>query len=445
MRSERHDEFLGGEGTGGASVWETLSPSPAPRSNLCEDVDCDLAIVGAGFLGLSTALHAARAGLNVRILEAAAPGCGASGRNTGFVVPSLKSSIGPKEAERDLGPHHAARLLELVAGSSEFVFRLIRDEDIDCNARQAGWLQPAHCTAAERMLQDRLPRLQAAGVDANYISRAEMRALTGLPRLHGGLVVASGGQIDPLSYARGLAVAAERAGATINERSPVMSIVRAGPDWRLRTPGGTVTAARVLLATNAMAPRRLSPTFSDSLIPARVFQVATQVLPEALHAQVLPTGAPVADTRRHTFALRWSPDGRLITGGLVPPLPGRRGLAARGFLRRIARMVPGLPPLRAEFVWTGMIAGTPDFLPRMVQLGPGYYGAMGCNGRGVALTTALGRHLAAHLAGATEAAEFVLPIKAPSPVPLARLSGLGPHLWLPWSNLADTFEAWRDA
>jgi len=425
------------------SLWEDLAP-PAPDCPRLEGArKAGLCIVGAGFLGLSTALHAARLGMDVVLLEAEEPGFGASGRNTGFVVPSLKSAIGPAEARALLGEIHAARLLRMVAGSGDTVFGLIRDEGMQVAGAQSGWLQPGHSAAAEAVLKARLPALREAGVDASFLSRAEMVARTGLPALHGGLRVASGGQINPLAYARGLARAVQAAGGTIHARSRATALTRIQGGWRVDTAEGTVEAREVLLTTNALVGA-LCPDMRDSIIPVRVFQVATQPLPADLRANLLPDGAPVADTRRHTFALRWSEDDRLVTGGMVTPLPGRMARAERSFLHRIRRFAPDLPEIRAEKVWTGVIAATLDALPRMIRVAPGLMGAIGCNGRGVAMTSALGRETAGLLAGRIAEDAFVLPVTPPRRVPMARLSGIGPHLWLPWSTLRDEIEARRD-
>ena len=424
------------------SLWEAIGPSGRRFASLAGEARADLVVVGGGFLGLSTALHAERAGREVVLLEAHQPGFGASGRNTGFVVPSLKSSIGPAEAEAALGAEFANRLLRLVAGSGRALFDLVRAEGIECAAEEVGWLQPGHSAAAQEVLRGRLGKLLAAGVDAVFLEREAMLAKTGLASLHGGLEVRSGGLVNPLAYARGLAEAAVRAGAAIYGDSPVKRLERVAAGWRVGTPGGGVTAPRVLLATNAMAGW-LVPGLRASIVPARAFQIATEVLPAKWRERLLPAGAPVADTRRHTFALRWSPDGRLLTGGMVAFVPNRMEEARRSFLARIARFVPELPPLRAEYTWTGVIAGTPDFLPRMIEIAPGLQGAFGCSGRGVALTTALGREIAALAAGTVEPHDFVLPITPPRPIPFARLAGIGPHLWLPWSNFRDAREAGR--
>lgn len=422
------------------SLWEAISPPLAPFPPLADAVKADVAIVGAGFLGLSAALHAAEAGLDVVLLESHQPGFGASGRNTGFVVPSLKASIGPAEAVAALGATHADRLLRLVAGSGHDVFDLIARHGIDCQPVQNGWLQPAHSRQAAATLHGRLPRLLEAGVDAEWLDPEAMRARTGIPGFHGGIRVASGGQITPLAYARGLARAAAAAGVRLFGDSPVTALASVGGGWRLATAAGAVTAPRVLMATNALIGHLL-PDLRAAIVPARVFQIATEVQPESLRATLLPDMAPVADTRRHTFALRWSPDGRLVTGGLVPPLPGRLDQARRQFARRLRRIIPGLPDVRADYAWSGVIAGTLDFLPRMLRLAPGLEAAIGCNGRGVALTTALGRQLGPWLAGRVAETDFVLPVTAARPVPLSRVSGLGPHLALPLWSARDAFEA----
>jgi glycine/D-amino acid oxidase-like deaminating enzyme len=422
------------------SIWEAISPPLPPFAPLEGAARADVVIVGAGFLGLSAALHAAEAGMDVVLLESHQPGFGASGRNTGFVVPSLKTSLGPAEVTAAMGADHADRLLRLVASSGRAVFGLIEKHGIDCGAVQNGWLQPAHSRQAERMLESRLPRLLAAGVDVELLDKAAMDRRTGIPGLHGGLRVTSGGQITPLAYARGLARAAAAAGVRIHGDSPVTALKPEGDGWRVTTATGHVVAPRVLMTTNALIGSLL-PSLRASIIPARVFQIATQVLPEDVRRTLLPDNAPVADTRRHTFAVRWSPDWRLVTGGMVLPLPRRMDLARRTFRNRLQRLIPGLPELRAEYAWTGVIAGTLDFLPRMMRLAPGLDAAIGCSGRGVALTTALGRELGPWLAGRTADDAFVLPVTPPRPIPFSRISGLGPHLWLPWSEIMDFYEA----
>src|SRR5262245_58522783 len=125
------------------SLWSRMSVPPAALPPLEGEARCNVAIIGGGYLGLSTALHLAQAGASVRLLEAAEPGFGASGRNSGFVVPSFTTAHGPDSIKRVLGVEIGTRLATMIAGAGDFVFELIRRHAIACDAEQRGWLQPA--------------------------------------------------------------------------------------------------------------------------------------------------------------------------------------------------------------------------------------------------------------------------------------------------------------
>ncbi|MBB5753720.1 NAD(P)/FAD-dependent oxidoreductase [Prosthecomicrobium pneumaticum] len=421
------------------TLWSALAPAAPPTPPLDGMARADVVIVGAGLLGLSAALHLAETGVDVAVLEAAEPGFGASGRNTGFVVPSLRTSLGPGDVTARLGAH-GEPLTRLVGQSGTIVFGLIRRLGIACAAEQTGWMQPAHSAAMMRTLETRQRDWAARGRTVTILDAAETARRAGIAFYHGALVDPTGGQINPLAYARGLAAAAIGAGARIHAASRVAALDRADGGWLVRTARGAVRADRVLLTTNALVDA-LEPSMAASIIPVRVHQIATEPLAEAFADRLLVGRSPLADTRRHTFALRWSPDGRLVTGGMVMPGPGALGRAERGFLARLRRFVPGLGPVRADFVWNGVIAATLDQMPRFVDLAPGLDAAIGCNGRGVALTTALGREIAGLYAGRIAAADFPLPHGRPEKVPGHFMARHGPALWLPWSNWRDDRES----
>jgi glycine/D-amino acid oxidase-like deaminating enzyme len=272
------------------------------------------------------------------------------------------------------------------------------------------------------------------------LDAVETARRTGTSGYHGALFDPTGGQINPLAYARGLAAAGIAAGVRLYGGTPVVAIAQEAGRWVARTPAGAIRADRILLTTNALIGR-LIPDLADSIVPTRVYQIATNVLPAEVQARILPSRASLSDTRRHTFALRWSPDGRLVTGGLVLPGPWGRERAARTFTRRLQRFYPNLAQrIKADFVWNGVIAATMDALPRYLTLAPGLDAAIGCNGRGVALTTSLGREIARLYAGDVTLENFVLPHLRPHPVPGRRLAQIGPHVWLPWSNFRDRLE-----
>jgi glycine/D-amino acid oxidase-like deaminating enzyme len=274
------------------------------------------------------------------------------------------------------------------------------------------------------------------------LDAAETERRTGIAGYHGALFDPTGGQLNPLAYARGLADAAIKTGARLFEATPVTSLSRDATNWIAQTPTGSVRAGHVILTTNALVGN-LMPELAESIIPTRVYQIATGVLPAEARTRILPAGAPVSDTRRHTFAVRWSPDGRLVTGGLIWPGPWSRERAARTFTRRLEHFFPHLGTVSAEFVWNGVIAATIDALPKYLSLAPGLDAAIGCNGRGVALTTSLGREIAGLYAGTIAPRDFVLPHLPPRAVPGRGWAQIGPHVWLPWSNLRDRLETGR--
>ena len=422
------------------SLWSALSPSGLEQPELGDDAQCDVLVIGAGLLGLSTALHLAESGVKVTLVEADEVGFGASGRNTGFVVPSLRTALGPENVSSKLGAHHGERLNNLVGNSGSTVFDLIRRLRIECNAEQSGWLQPAHSAKMAELLSLRCNEWRRRGKHLEYLSAEQTRMRTGIGGYHGALFIPSGGQINPLAYARGLARACVERGVEIYEHTRVTSFARSGARWIARTRKASVTSERVLLTTNALIGR-LVPEVAASIIPARVFQISTQTFDEGTQQQILPTRSPIADTRRHTFAVRWSPDGRLMTGGLVMPGPGRLERTKRVFAERLASFVPLKTTVETPYVWTGVVAATLDSLPRFMSIAPGMDAAIGCNGRGVALTTSLGREIATLYSTGMPNREFVLPHDKPKPVPMRRLAELGPYVWLPWSEFRDRMEA----
>src|SRR5690606_17830061 len=150
-----------------------------------------------------------------------------------------------------------------------------------------------HSRQAEESLHQRLPRLLASGIKADWLDRDAMLAQTGLPSLYGGIRVLTGGSVNPLAYARGLARAAAGAGVRVFGDSPVVGIEKVGSLWRVRTATGEVVAPRVVMTTNALIGNIL-PKLRASIVPARVFQIATQVMPDDVRKRLLPAMAPVA-------------------------------------------------------------------------------------------------------------------------------------------------------
>lgn len=415
------------------SLWQATANARPDRPALSGSRRVEVAVVGAGYLGLSAALRLAEAGTSVAVVEGRTAGWGASGRGGGFVVPNF-AKVDPDGVIARLGPEAGERLLAATATSADLVFDLVHRHGIACDADRSGWIQPAHAAVAIPKLKARMAAWAARGRPVAWLDAAEMARMTGCRAYPGGWRDRSGGVLHPLNYALGLAEAAERAGAAIHEQSPVTAVVPEGAGWRVETAGGSLLADRVVLATNAYGA--VDGRLARSFLPLTVHQIATEPLPASVRSRLLPGNQSVSDTARNLFTFRFDAENRLITGGMsaLPLGAGRRVPVA--IHRRMAQMLEiDLPPI--QFAWSGLAAVTPDFLPRVFDLGPGLLAAIGCNGRGIAVATMLGREIADRLLGRPDAAPPALP---PRPIRGHGLARYAPHAFLPYGTVRDALD-----
>ncbi|MER8725553.1 FAD-binding oxidoreductase [Mesorhizobium sp. M0751] len=421
----------------GLSLWHAVGRNRRDRPALEGALDVDLAIVGGGFLGLSTALHTVEKGVAVAVLEAETIAWGATGRNAGFVVPNF-AKRDPDDIIAQLGPERGERLVDFAAGGADLVFDLIKRHGIECDAVQSGWIQPAHSPAALEKTRSRAEQWARRGRPAVALDSQAAEELTGVRGYLGGWMDRSGGVLNPVEYARGLADSAEKAGARIFEYTRVKSIDRTGGGWALKTAAGSVRAEKVLVATNAYGGA-LDCALQRTYFPLKIFQIATAPLPRETRTRLLPGGQGVGDTRRNLFTFRFDSGNRLITGGMHVFGPGADTRVPRAIWRRLAKHLdlPEIPPL--EYSWSGMAAVEPDFLPHLVDLGPGLIAGFACNGRGIAMTTAMGKVLADWV-DRTKPQDLPLPFAPPSPIPFHSLVRHAPNMVLPWSMLRDRLD-----
>ncbi|RWQ61976.1 FAD-binding oxidoreductase [Mesorhizobium sp.] len=425
-------------GLRGLSLWHAVGRSRRDRPALEGALDVDLAIIGGGFSGLSTALHSAEKGISVAVLEAEIIAWGATGRNAGFVVPNF-AKRDPDDIIAQLRPERGERLVDFAAGSADLVFDLIRRHGIECDAVQNGWIQPAHSQAALEKTRSRTEQWARRGRPTVALDRRAVEELTGVRGYVGGWMDRSGGVLNPVEYARGLADAAEKAGARIFEHTRVASIDRTGDGWVLKTTSGSVRAGKVLIASNAYGGS-LNRTLERTYFPLKIFQIATAPLPRKIRTRLLPGGQGVGDTRRNLFTFRFDRENRLITGGMHIFGLGAEARVPQAIWRRLAKHLdlPGIPPL--EYSWSGMAAVEPDFLPHLVDLGPGLIAGFACNGRGIAMTTSMGKALA-DWADGVKPQDLPLPFAPPSPIPFHGLMRHAPNMLLPLSMLRDRLDA----
>ncbi len=419
------------------SLWERTAPPHGEGPALSSDIDVEVAIIGGGILGLSTALALAEAEVSCVVLEQGATGAGASGRNGGLVVPSLPR-VGPDDVLRAMGEERGARFIRLVLGAPTEVAALIARFAIDCGFVQAGWLNPAHGPTLVPMLERRLAAWQRHGSTATLLSATETRARIGSQSWCGAIADPTGGHLNPLAYTQGLARAARAAGAAVHEHSPVTAVTREGARWRLATRTGSVRASRVIQATNAQPPGVAGGRASSrGTVPLTVYQLATPVLQESVRATILPGGEAMSDTRNNLFACCIDDTGRIVTGGMAPvtQLGAATWLPPR-LARRLARLFPQLGTVTFEHVWSGRASLTPDFLPRLFQPAPDWYVPFTCNGRGVALSTATGTRIGRWLASGDADILPLVPVP-PAPIRFHAAASLLPQLLLPLGMIAD--------
>lgn len=395
------------------SLYADTAVAPVPTPALDLDKTVSVAIIGGGFAGLSTALHLAEQGTDAVVLEAQEPGWGASGNNGGQVNPGLK--LDPDTIETTFGADLGRRMVAFAYNTPVFAFDLIRRLGIDCEARQNGTLRAAyheaHATAVEATAEQCLRR----GMPVSVLDRNAVREATGTDRYVRALLDRRGGDLHPLSYARGLARAAIAAGAAIHGHTPATSLRREGGRWRIETPRAVVRAEKVLIATNGFTDD-LWPGMGRTIVPVFSSITATDPLPDDVARQIMPTRPVLYESGHITVYYRVDTSNRLLMGGRGPMQWIRDPSAVAYLMRYAIRLWPALRGISWTHGWNSRLAMTADHYPHVHEPGVGALVYLGCNGRGVALATAMGQQLAKRLIGG-EAAEIDMPITSPRPIP----------------------------
>jgi len=420
-----------------APAFLNISPWVAPPTDLqpalAADRSVDVAIVGGGFTGLSTALALKRAGVDAVVLERDFAGFGASGRNAGHLTPTIGKDL--PTLLMLFGKQRAAQLVRFADDAVRYVENVIRAQRIDCDYVPAGNIMAAVHPQQEGRLRKAAAVAAALGARVRFLDRDELRARGVPPAFLSGAMEEAGGTLDPGKYVMGLRRAVLDAGVTLYEQTAVQEIVD-GPRLGVRTNAGTVTADRVVLATNAYTPalghqRHSVYPLYDTLFetaPLTDTQLATVGWPgregiytahESLESYRL--------TARGTI-LGGSKGVRYMYGGALRGGPNTwtQGLIERGFRDRF----PELREVPIAHFWGGWIGMTLHFLPAFGRTGTNrnVYYAVGYNGHGVAAASVMGTILADFMSGRTNEhaetlARFVPPLP-PEPLRWLLIRGI---------------------
>ncbi len=393
-------------------LWEASAPAAPVTSTLEGDVIADVVVVGAGFTGLSAALHLAGAGASAIVIEAEEIGFGGSGRNVGLLNAGMW--VMPNDLLRDLGEVYGERLLTLLGDAPRVVLDLIERHAISCEAVHRGTLHCAVGSSGLEELKERERQWLARGAPVKLLDASQTAAKAGSNAYSGSLLDLRAGTVQPLAYARGLASAAIGAGAKIYTKSPVIDARETDGKWLVRTDRGSVRANWVIVATNAYTTDAW-PQIRTELIHLPYFNLATKPLDAQLQSLILPERQGAWDTKEILSSFRFDQQGRFIFGS-VGALRGAGRRIHPGWAKRaIRRTFPKLPELEFEHEWYGSIGMTTNNLPRFHRLGRSVVSFSGYNGRGIAPGTVFGKALAQLALGETDESTLPLPISEPEP------------------------------
>jgi glycine/D-amino acid oxidase-like deaminating enzyme len=379
--------------------WEAYKPAIGDLLDVPREAS--VAIVGAGYAGLSTALELSKHGIDAVVFERGALGEGASTRNGGAVSGGVNigKSFSGKAAKVD--PARAEDMLSDGYDAFSLVERLIEEEAIECFWQKRGRFQGAWTPKHYAYQASRLATLNDAAQSGAYmVPRERQRDEIASDYYYGGMVVERSASIHPALYYKGLLDACRRRGITICSDADVQNIQRDGAGWRVATTRGTAQVSDVVITTNGYTGT-LTPSLRRRIVPVASHIIATEELPDDLARSLVPKGRTLSDTKRVLCYYRMSPDGKRMVFGGRARFTQVDPLLSAGVL--YSYMTERFPQLRGTSIthgWTGNTAFTLDALPHMGEDGGLHY-ALGCNGSGIAMMTYLGFQTARKIARAT--------------------------------------------
>ncbi len=378
-----------------------------PYPSLSGAVRTAVCVVGGGYTGLSAALHLAGSGIDTVLLEAQTIGFAASGRNGGQIHSGHRKD--QASLEQWLGERHAHALWDLAEEAKSLVRALIAKHQIACDPKQ-GLVIAAHDKQALLELGAETERLRRFyGYDAALmLDAAAIASKLGTDIYPGGRFDAGGGHLHPLKFARGLSLAAQKAGVKFYENSPALSVdKRTGV---VRCARGTVDARMIILACDAFTGI-LVPELGPYIGHVESFIAATEPLAEDIYAKIIPSDVAVADTRHVLDYYRKSQDRRLLFAGRESYWSVPSDIA-RLVRPRMARVYPALAETPLQYAWSGTVGITRTRMPHFGRLGDRVLFGHGYSGHGVALSVMGGKALAEAAQGRSETFDMLANVPA---------------------------------
>lgn len=380
---------------GHAPSWyaATAHPQP-PRPPLADHIECDVCVVGAGYTGISAALHLAERGLRVVVLEAQRIGWGASGRNGGQMVNSYSRDI--DVIERRYGSDTARALGAMMFEGGDIIRERIERYRIDCDYRPGGAFVALNRRQFKGLGEQRALWQRFGNDSMELLDGDALQRVVRSDRYVGGLLDHRSGHIHPLNLVLGEAAACEQLGAQIFEQSAVTRVER-GHRLRFHTADGTVTAAFGVVAGNAYLGN-LIPELASKSMPCGTQVITTEVLGEQRCSELMPAGYCVEDCNYVLDYYRMTADHRLLFGSGVTYGGGNPASIERFLRPKVESVFPQLKGVRFEFLWGGDFLLTLSRLPQLGRLGDNLYYAQGYSGHGICTAHLAGKLIAEAMA-----------------------------------------------
>ena len=382
-----------------APSYYALGDDWATRESLRGEITCDVAVLGGGIAGCAAALHLAKRGYKVALLEARRVGYGASGRSGGQTIFGL--AVSQQKLEREVGLEDARRLFDLSIEALDLTQSLIREYAIDCDYRPNHVhvaVKPRHVRELEEWARELHEVYGYASV--RLLDRDELQGHVRSSRYLGGLLDSRSGHLQPLKFTQGLARAAETAGAVLYEDSEVLRYAD-GREVRIYTAAGSVRCAHLVLCGNAYIGA-VAPALSRRILGVGTYIIATEPLGEERARSLLPSNAAVADINWILDYFRRSQDDRLLFGGRVSYSSVQPPRLAESMRQRMVRVFPSLSDVKVANAWGGYLDITMSRAPDFGRLAPNVYYLQGFSGHGVALAGLAGELAAEAIAGTAE-------------------------------------------
>lgn len=381
--------------------WWTATPRPESTTEALPEA-ADVAVVGSGYTGLSTALTLARAGRDVVVLDAGPAGFGASSRNAGILGKTFKHSFAG--LLENAGENYAISVYRELEAAFDYVTRLIADEGIDCHYAHCGRFMAANSPSHyEAMARELALKRKHLGFESEMLSRADQGREFASDLYHGGAVIPDLGSLHPGLYHAGLLSRVISAGAKIFGHTPVTDIRRESGGFEVATKRGLLKAREVAVATNGYT-RSATPWLRRRIVPFRAFMIATEELTEGQVRRILPNNRTAQDYNNNLIYLRRAPDSpRILLGGLTGTMTDNVEKMAQRLHAKLTTVLPDLKDSKISRAWNGFGGGTFDLYPHL-GTHQGVHYAMGYCFAGIPMGTYLGHKMALRILGDPNAA-----------------------------------------